>query len=141
MTRSLGGLCMWIPYEEKRKHPPDFIVRYRFFTASEGGRKLLPYQGYRCDFAIEEDLLRSPIDLRVIHPEFEDGNGNLILDVATPVLYSGTARMWVLFPESRTRHRTTLKPGMIGYFMEGPKKVAKAEIIEIKGLITNPFIE
>jgi hypothetical protein len=71
---------MWIPYEERIKYPPDFIVSYRFFTANEGGRKHLPCQGYRSDFAVEEDFLKSPIDLRIIHPEFEDKDGNIILD-------------------------------------------------------------
>lgn len=132
---------MWIPYEEIRKHPPDFVVRYRFFTAEEGGRKSLPVQGYRSDFAVEEDFLYDSINLRVIHPEFEDENGTVIRDVTKPVPMSGTARMWVLFPKSRRRYRETLHVGMTGYFMEGPKKVAETEIIKIIGLLANPYVE
>ncbi|MGM1048099.1 MAG: hypothetical protein ACQEXX_18425 [Bacillota bacterium] len=132
---------MWVPYEKIKMHPPDFLIKYRFFTHEEGGRRTLPYQGYRSDFAIEDDFLKNPIDLRVIHPEFEDEFGNLIMDETKQVPINGTARMWVLFPESRARHRKTLDVGMTGYFMEGPKKVAKAEIIKIMGLLTNPFIE
>lgn len=131
---------MWIPYEERLFYPQDFNVRYRFYSAEEGGRKLLPKQGYRSDFAIEDDFLKSPISLRVIHPEFEDENRNLIIDETKPILLSGTARMWILFPQSRTRHRNEIKLGMRGYFMEGSRKVAVAEIIEIVGLYTNPYV-
>ncbi len=35
------------PYEKRRGHPADFKVRYRFYTSQEGGRKSIPYQGYR----------------------------------------------------------------------------------------------
>lgn len=132
---------MWVPYEITRKHPPDFLVQYRFYTYEEGGRKNLPYQGYRSDFAIESDFSKNSIDLRVIHPEFEDECGNLILDNTKQVQLEGTARMWVLFPISRARHRKTLDVGMTGYFMEGPKKVAEAKIIKLLGLLTNPYID
>lgn len=132
---------MWVPYETLRKHPPDFLVEYRFFTPEEGGRRNLPYQGYRSDFAIESDFMNNTIDLRVIHPEFEDEYGNLIMDESQQVNLSGTARMWILFPSSRARHSKTLEVGMKGYFMEGPKKVAEAEIVQIIGLLTNSCIE
>jgi len=132
---------MWIPYEKRRKYPTDFVVRYRFFTEEHGGRKNLPFQGYRCDFAVEDDFSSSNIDLRVIHPEFEDPNGNIILDTTNPVPRTGKARMWILFDESRVRHRSTLKVGMKGYFMEGPNKVAEADIVEIVGLYSNPVNE
>ena len=132
---------MWIPYETRRNYPTDFIVFYRFFTEEEGGRRHLPFQGYRSDFAVEDDFTGSNIDLRIIHPEFEDEIGNIILDTTIQVPISGRAKMWILFEESRLRHRNTLKVGMKGYFMEGPKKVAEAEIIEIVGLYSNPVIE
>jgi hypothetical protein len=41
------------PYEEKLKHKADFRVKYCFYTEQEGGRKSLPYQGYRSDFGYE----------------------------------------------------------------------------------------
>jgi hypothetical protein len=133
---------MWVPYETQRKHPHDFTVRYRFFTLQEGGRKFTPYQGYRSDFAFDEDLAADPITLRVIHPEFENENGNIILDNTTSVPESGTARMWILFEGSRReRDVKTIKVGMKGYFMEGPRKVAEAEVIEINGLFTNPMLD
>ncbi len=49
--------------------------------------------------------------------------------------------MWILFPSSRAHHRKTLEVGMKGYFMEGPNKVAEAEIVQIIGLLTNSCIE
>ncbi|OXM82449.1 hypothetical protein [Paenibacillus rigui] len=133
---------MWVSYEIINGHPPDFKVRYRFFTLAEGGRKLLPRQGYRSDFALEEDFLKTPIELRVIHPEFEDENGNIILDESRNVLESGIARMWILFPKARAeRHINDIKIGLKGYLMEGPRKAAEVEIIEIIGLESNPRTE
>lgn len=46
---------MWIPYEEIRSHPPDFRVKYRFYSKNQGGRKSTPFQGYRSDFAYDGD--------------------------------------------------------------------------------------
>lgn len=133
---------MWVSYETIRGFPPDFKVKYRFFSVEEGGRKQLPLQGYRSDFALREDLLKTPLDLRVIHPEFEDENGNIIIDETRAVLESGVARMWILFAKARgERHIHDIKVGLKGYFMEGPKRVAEAEIIEINGLYKNPRTE
>ena len=43
-------------YAELRGHPPDFEVRYRFFTVEEGGRAVgAPWQHYRCDWAYDGD--------------------------------------------------------------------------------------
>jgi len=82
---------MRISNEVKRGFPPDFKVKYRFFTKEEeeGGRKILPRQGYRSDFALEGDFLETGIDLRVIHPEFEDENGEIIINETCSVLESG----------------------------------------------------
>ncbi|THF78469.1 hypothetical protein [Cohnella fermenti] len=99
-------------------------------------------QGYRSDFAFDEDLVNNPVSLRVIHPEFEDINGNVILDDSKSVPASGTARMWILFEVSRReRDAKSIKLGMKGYFMEGARKVAEAEVIEINGLYSNPMYE
>lgn len=46
--------------------------------------------------------------------------------------------MWIVFSQMRREvHVNNIKIGMIGYFMDGPKKVAIAEIIEILGLHSN----
>lgn len=133
---------MWQSYESRLGHPADFRVRYRFFTLEEGGRKRLPVQGYRCDFALEQDFAQPTVALRVIHPEFEDASGRLMKDDSAPVLASGTARMWILMPEARgQRHIHDLKLGLKGYFMEGPRRVAEVEIVEIIGLYSNPCTE
>lgn len=133
---------MWIPYEVRRKQPPDFKVKYRMFSSAEGGRKNLPFQGYRCDFAFEEDFHDHDIDLCVIHPEFEDHDGSLIYDDSTPVPVEGTARMWIFNPPQREhRYKDKIKIGLKGYFMEGPHKVAAAEVIEIIALHSNPITE
>ncbi|MNI77249.1 hypothetical protein D3C73_1335290 [compost metagenome] len=80
--------------------------------------------------------------MRVIHPEFEDENGDIIINETRSVLESGNARMWIMFPKARAeRHIHDIKVGLKGYFMEGPRRVAEAEIIEIIGLFTNPRAE
>lgn len=46
--------------------------------------------------------------------------------------------MWILFPEMRREvHVNRVKVGVIGYFMKGAKKVARAEITEVIGLHSN----
>lgn len=80
--------------------------------------------------------------MRVIHPEFEDENGNLISDETSAVLESGIARMWIVIPKARgERHIHDIEVGLKGYFMEGPKRVAEVRIIEINGLYLNPRTE
>lgn len=141
LIRMIGteDTVLWRPYEEVRKHPPDFRVKYKFYSETENGRKMPPSQGYRSDFSYDDDDMEK-IDLFAIHPEFEDENGNVILVRDSPVPLEGTARMWILFPEMRKLvHSARIKPGIIGYFMEGPRKVAIAEVIEIVGLHTNPL--
>ncbi|MDC0762726.1 hypothetical protein POF51_18585 [Brevibacillus sp. AG] len=129
---------MWIPYEEIRKHHPDFRVKYRFYSENEGGRKATPFQGYRSDFSYDGDDIRIT-GIFAIHPEFEDANGKIILDSGSPVPLEGTARMWILFPHMRKEvHTKRVELGVIGYFMEGPKRVAVVEVIEIVGLHSNP---
>ncbi|MCX7726957.1 MAG: hypothetical protein N2053_08915 [Chitinispirillaceae bacterium] len=128
---------MWTPYEIRRNHLQDFDVKYRFYTEKEGGRRTLPFQGYRCDFAYEGDDIKKG-GIYCIHPEFEDENGDIITDENKNVNSSGTARMWVLFPEMRQQvHKNRIKVGTKGYFMEGSRKVGEVEVIRIVGLYTN----
>ncbi len=128
---------VWTPYEDWRGHPADFRVKYRFYSEAESGRKLPPVQGYRSDFSYAGDSEK--IELFAIHPEFETPDGDVIRDLTAPVPAEGTARMWILFPQMRqTVHIHRIKPGIVGYFMEGARKVAVAEVIEIVGLHENP---
>jgi hypothetical protein len=127
-------------YEVRLKHPPDFRVSYRFYDESEGGRKTTPGQGYRSDFWYyhEEQPNHS---IYMIWPEFEDQKGNVITDTEERVKTTGTARMWVIIPKMRQMHRDKITIGLKGYFMEGSRRVAECEVIEIVGLNSNPSDE
>lgn len=128
---------VWVPYEKDRKHPPDFRIRYRLYSEEEGGRKRPVFQGLRCDFSYDGDDIKE-MGIFAIHPEFEDDFGDIVLDKSHPVPKQGTARMWILFPEMRREvHINRIKKGVIGYFMEGSRKVGQVEVIEILGLNTN----
>jgi hypothetical protein len=74
----------------------------------------------------------------MIWPEFENANGEVILQSDCCVPLVGTARMWIVAPERRSYHYVGIKPGSVGYFMEGLRKVAECEIVELIGLLDNP---
>jgi hypothetical protein len=129
---------MHIPYEKKLHHKADFRVKYRFYSTEEGGRKTLPFQGYRSDFWYEHPEHSRTNQIFMIWPEFEDEKGNLILTDTVPVQQTGTAKMWILVPEGRNYHKSKIKVGLAGYFMEGSRRVAECEVIEIVDLLSNP---
>jgi hypothetical protein len=113
---------------------PDFIVKYRFFSIEEGGRKTgTPFQGYRCDFLYENDDPQKDA-IFMIWPEFEDSHGNIILENKCHVPVEGTARMWILNSDLRAEHRRRIKPGVKAFFIEGTKKVASLEVIKVVSL-------
>jgi hypothetical protein len=124
-------------YEEKLKQKADFRVRYRFYTKEEGGRKTTPYQGYRSDFWYPHKG-GNENSVFMIYPEFEDANGNIVLENDKAVNEQGTARMWVIMPKMREYHKPRIIKGTKGYFMEGSRKVAECEVIEIIDLLVNP---
>ena len=131
------------PYEERKGHPADFRVSYRFYTPEEGGRQtIIPFQGYRSDFWYDNPHYPKPetsvFQIFMIWPEFEDSSGDIILDNTKSVSARGTARMWIMNPSSRPKHSRGIEVGTRGYFMEGHKKVAECIVIEILGLATNP---
>jgi hypothetical protein len=127
------------PYEQINNHPADFRVKYRFLLADEGGRQSgPPFQGYRSDFWYEyEGADKNKVF--IIHPEFEDENGNTILYDDRPVHKEGTALMWILFPQKRPFHSEKIHVGTKGYFMEGARRVAECTVIEILALKSNPI--
>ncbi|OWR30331.1 hypothetical protein CDO73_10420 [Saccharibacillus sp. O23] len=128
---------MWTPYEQIRGHRADFRVRYLLYDQAEGGRRLPPRQGYRCDFAYAEDG-EEGMQLYGIHPEFEDGKGEILMDGTAPVPTEGTARMWVLFPEMRRSvHAKRIRPGVRGFFMEGPRRLGEVEVLDVIDLAEN----
>jgi len=129
---------MHIPYEEILGHPSDFRVSYRFYTKEEGGRQtIIPYQGYRSDFWYDHPTHKVN-GIFMIWPEFEDEDGKIILEDHKSVLPNGTARMWIIVPERRPYHQNKIHVGLKGYFMEGSKRVAECEVIEVLNLKTNP---
>lgn len=75
----------------------------------------------------------------MIWPEFENVDGEVIKQNDCSVPLSGTARMWVIIPERRPYHYEKIKLGMIGYFMEGSKRIAECKVIELVGLLSNPI--
>ncbi len=120
-----------ITYKERTKRSEDFIVKYRFYTPEENGRLTLPHQHIRCDFWYEhEDHKESQVFM--IYPEFADSEGNIILESQVP--REGIAKMWILMPEMFEYHKSRIKVGQICFFMEGTKRIAEGEIIEITGL-------
>jgi hypothetical protein len=125
------------PYEQKLKHKADFRVRYSFYTEVEGGRKIIPYQGYRSDFSYEHKG-EFEFGIFMIWPEFEDEDGNVILENDKSVIPQGTARMWIIDPKRRLYHKDKIHIGITGYFKEGSRSTAKCEVIEIIGLSENP---
>jgi hypothetical protein len=124
-------------YEKKLGHPPDFKVRYHFYSAEQGGRSSLPYQGYQSDFWYPHRDHKEK-EVFMIWPEFEDSNGDPIASNDCSVPPSGIAQMWVIVAQRRPYHYDKIKPGVIGYFMEGLRKVAECEVVEILGMLTNP---
>ena len=122
--------------EERLKHQADFKVKYRFYNEEEGGRKSLPYQGYRSDFWYDYKNHVST-NLYMIWPEFEDKEGNVILENDKSVPSSGIARMWIINSKTREYHRGKIQVGLKGYFMEGSRKVAECEVVELLGLHSN----
>lgn len=129
---------IWVPHEKTVGHPQDFDVKYRLYSIEEGGRKNPPRQGYRCDFSYDGDDI-TKTGIYMIHPEFEDEKGEIILDRELSIALEGTARMWIVIPEMReVIHRHRIHVGVKGYFMEGSRKVGEVEVIKIVGLFTNP---
>ncbi|OCB69513.1 hypothetical protein [Flavobacterium piscis] len=122
-----------IAYEKVRNRECDFIVEYRFFSPEEGGRKTgNPIQGYRSDFMYSDD--ENLKKLWMIWPEFLDHENNIILDKSISVPTSGKAKMWVINEANHELHKSRIKMGLKGFFMEGPHKVAECEVIRIVNL-------
>jgi len=112
-------------------------VKYRFYTRQEGGRLSLPYQGIRCDFWYDHGD-NGENQMFMIWPEFENSNGEIILEDECSVPEMGTARMWIVVPERRPYHYQHIKEGVLGNFREGMIRTAECQIIEIVDLLSNP---
>ncbi len=124
------------PYEKRLKHKADFRVKYQFRSQENGGRKTgEPYQGIRSDFSFVGENEKT---MYMIWPEFENNQGQLILENNRPVPKSGTARMWIINNEMRPFHYDRIRVGVKGYFREGATFSADCEVIEILDLKINP---
>lgn len=126
---------MHTPYQHNLKREPDFKVKYRFYSAEEGGRKSPPYQGYRSDFWYSHPMHDNPNRIYMIWPEFLDDSGAVLLDNQISVPLVGIANMWVVDPNWRSYHADKIEIGLMGYFMEGARKVAECEVIEVVNLL------
>ena len=67
----------------------------------------------------------------MIYLEFEDREGNVITETDLPLPEVGTARMWILKKDFKNYHKSKLKIGTKGYFIEGARKVGECIVIEL----------
>jgi len=69
----------------------------------------------------------------MIWPEFLDPMGEPFPD--GPVPYEGIAHMFILDPDMRERiHRSRISIGVRGYFVEGVRRIAECEVMQVIGL-------
>jgi hypothetical protein len=108
----------------------DFEVRYRFYLPGEGGRKTgPPSQPYRSDWIYDGDDVSDR--LYMIWPIFVNDTG-AVRDLNEFVPSEGIAQMHIVNEELRASlHAKRLKPGVRGYFMEGPHRVAEAMVTKL----------
>ncbi|TGL31629.1 hypothetical protein EHQ52_17025 [Leptospira koniambonensis] len=127
----------WKSYSEKSSHSADFEIAYEFIDELEGGRKTLPFQGYRCDFEYYpmNDHSRR---IYMIWPEFYSNDGSILTDLNVSVDKQGRASMWILDQTMRVFHQNHLKEGTTGFLVEGSRRVAQVIVTRIVGLFTNP---
>lgn len=94
----------------------------------------MPRQGARIDLQFEKDKKDAAW---CIWPEFEDKNGDVILDIEKVVQESGTARMWIINSQLRKYHQEHIRTGTKCFFFCG-ERIANCEVIEIIDLHKNP---
>jgi hypothetical protein len=93
----------------------------------------MPFQGIRSDFSYDHPDHEANW-VFMIRPEFEDQNGEVLLDNNTPVLKTGTARMWIISEQYRSYHKERIGIGTKGWFREGVSVTGECEVIEILAL-------
>jgi hypothetical protein len=119
-------------YRDRTGREPDFRVRYRFLSQTEGGRSSLPFQHIRSDFLYAEDD-PSEDGIWCIWPEFVSQDGSVIPE-SERVPAEGTADMYVLNTELRSEHKRRIHVGTKGFFVEGARRTASCEVVEVLGL-------
>ena len=123
---------LWTPYEEKTGRKADFIVEYNWCPHEEVNM-VKRFQGLRSDFCYDEDFLGNRM-LCIIHPEFLDSEGRVILDKTIEAPLKGYANMWIILKERRSYHKERIEEGVIGWFMAGSRELAKATVIQVGSL-------
>ena len=121
----------FISYQElwgREKH--DFCVKYEFLKDETGKLIKKPFQGMRSDFSYEG--YENEENYFCIHPVFVNDNGQVIKDMNEEISSIGTAQMWIFMNERIDEiHRHRAISGAVGYFMDGPKRIARAIITEV----------
>jgi len=119
-------------YRERSGRQADFRVRYRFLTEAEGGRHSLPFQHIRSDFLYEGDDPTTD-GVWCIWPEFLGPAGHVIPeDERVPA--EGLADMFILNDDLRPEHRLRIRAGTKGFFVEGARRTAACEVVEVLSL-------
>jgi hypothetical protein len=118
--------------------PPDFRVSYGLFSDEEGGRKALPLQHIRWNFAYEDEEISPPDKVFMIWPEFIASSGGMLPE-GEPIPSHGLANMFILNPAFREFHCQHLKLGIRGYFREGGRRTGWCEVVKVLGLHQNPM--
>lgn len=117
-------------YTERRGRAADFVVKYRYLPASEGSRLAAPHQHMRSDFQYDDDRDQ----VWMIWPEFVDPSGTVLPE--GPVPMEGTAQMFILDDSLRHLHQQRLSVGRRGFIVEGSRRVAECEVVEIGAVST-----
>ena len=130
-------VIMMSTYEERRGHPADFLVDYRFYPAAEGGRPSAPGQYYRGDFMFFEDAPDGAIHM--IHHEFLDEGGVIFPEATSPVPERGGALMWIVSPRTRSLVRGRVEVGVRYFIMEGSRRVGEGVVTAVLGMRSNPL--
>jgi hypothetical protein len=124
---------MMSSYRDRRGTGPDFRVRYRFLSETEGGRKELPFQHIRSDFLYEGDDPKED-GIWCIWPEFLSADGVVLPEDDRRVPEEGLADMYILNADPPAEYARRMRVGTRGYFVEGPKKTAVCEVVAVFGL-------
>lgn len=124
-------------YRQQTGLAPDFRVSYTMYSPEEGGRTTPAHQHIRWDFQYADTSIATSHFM--IWPEILLPGGEMLTDGAVPP--HGLADMFIVAPSFRAFHRQHIRPGVRGYFMEGPRRVGACEVVDILGLPTNPVAE
>ncbi|WP_249865591.1 hypothetical protein [Paenibacillus konkukensis] len=77
---------------------------------------------------VPDDITKT--GLYMIHPEFVDKQGEIILDREMAIALEGTARMWVVIPEMREAvHRHRIQPGLKDISWKGQGKLERLKLL------------